>query len=154
MKKNISVILKQDMHNLGKAGHLITVKRGYAFNYLIPNNIVQTTSKGLIKHYTMLNNLALKRRAAITINSEELSKKIEQISKITIRKKIGKDQLIFGSINDKEILSIIEQRSSIKLEKQQIKIPIIKRIGLYSLEIQILNTVKTELKLQVIPEDI
>ena len=154
MKKSISVICRKNIPDLGKVGSIIKVRRGYAFNYLIPNKIVQIATKNSITHYEMLANSASRKIEAYQASAKELRKKIEQLHKVSIKKKVGKNQLIFGSISDKEIITIINNYLSINLEKQQIKIPIIKKLGVYLVEIQILDTIKADLRIQVLPKDI
>ena len=154
MVKNISIILKKQYLNLGKAGSIIKVKRGYAFNYLIPNNIAQIASQGAIKHYKMLKNLELKKKDQINTKAMEIKKKIETIKKITIKKKVGKDQFIFGSINTKEIIQLMEDKYHIKLNKHNITIPNIKQIGIYILEIEIIKNIQVNLQLQILPQDL
>nr|YP_009293754.1 ribosomal protein L9 [Rhodymenia pseudopalmata]AOM64436.1 ribosomal protein L9 [Rhodymenia pseudopalmata] len=154
MGKNISVIIKKDTINLGRRGKIIKVKRGYAFNYLIPNYIVEKTTKGLIKHYGMISNIAAEKIENAMANLKQIKNEIESIHKITIKKKVGKDQMIFGSINDKEIIEEIKKYSSVNLGKQRVEVPSIKKIGIYSLSIQLSSTIKAQLKLQILPKDI
>lgn len=154
MVKNISIILKKQYLNLGKVGTIIKVKKGYAFNYLIPNQIAQIASKGAIKHYEMLKKLELNRIEQNNAKARKIKKKIEAIKKITIRKKVGTDRLIFGSINAKEILQIMEDKHNIKLNKNNINIPNIKQIGIYILNIEIIKNIQVSLQLQIIPQDL
>lgn len=154
MTKNIAIILKKHNIYLGKAGNVIQVKRGYALNYLIPNHIAEIASKGTVKHNQMLQRLKVDKIKATSIQANELKQKLENINKISIKKKTGTDQLIFGSINSKDIAEIIESKYKININKQNIKIPNIKQLGVYIIEIQILKDVKANLKLQIIPQDI
>nr|YP_009296314.1 ribosomal protein L9 [Sebdenia flabellata]AOM65249.1 ribosomal protein L9 [Sebdenia flabellata] len=154
MKKNIPIILKKNINNLGKTGNIVNVKRGYAFNYLIPNRMGELATKGLLKHNNMLLDIKSKQIEKNKIEALVLKNKLETIAKISLKKKIGKDQQIFGSLNDKEILLKIEKCSDIKLEKKQISIPEIKKIGSYSIDIQISDIITANLKLQILPQDI
>ena len=54
MKKNITVIIKNNHSQLGEKGEQLKVTPGYAFNYLIPNDFVEVATKGKIKHLNML----------------------------------------------------------------------------------------------------
>ena len=100
VKKTIQVLLRQDVAKLGKNGSIEKVSKGYARNYLLPNKIAVKATSTIIKNA----------ETQALINAEKLKKEIEQaqlkkafvdsIKKITIKKKVGKDNYIFGSVSD------------------------------------------------------
>nr|YP_009257615.1 ribosomal protein L9 [Coeloseira compressa]ANH09698.1 ribosomal protein L9 [Coeloseira compressa] len=154
MKKNIKVILQKDLINTGQEGEIVAVKKGYALNYLMPYNIAKVATKGQIKHVQMLKQIRLEQKEKNINKATSVKKQIEKIKKITLYKTTGKDNLIFGNINDKDIINIINYKCNLKLEKKQIQIPIIKNIGIYDIRLQIFQEIKVHLKLQIISKDI
>ena len=153
-KKNITVIVKKTHINLGSQGDILKVSTGYAFNYLLPNNLVEIATKGKIKHFKMFNTIANKKKDILKANIVKIKNKIENIKKISIKKKTGKELQIFGSINEKDIIQEILQKTGNKLEKKQIEIPEIKNIGIFDITLKFIENESYFLKLQIIPENI
>ena len=154
MKKNITVIVKTTHSSLGRKGSILKVSPGYAFNYLIPNNLAEIATKGKIKHFTMFTTIENKKQEALKLESIKLKNQIEYIKKISLKKKIGQNTQIFGSINEKDIIKIIFLKTGYKLNKKQIQIPEIKNIGIFNIMINFIDNESCSLKLQVIPENI
>nr|WCH54811.1 ribosomal protein L9 [Hypnea edeniana] len=151
MSKKITIILK-DEKDKNQHEKIINVTRGYAFNYLIPQNIAEIATPGKLKH---LNMLKQKQKQQIQINKEKADitlKHLNIINKITIKKKYGSKMQIFGQINEKEILKKIFEQTGYNLNKKQINIPNIKTVGKYQIKIKLLDSVEANLSLNVIPE--
>nr|YP_010902558.1 ribosomal protein L9 [Hypnea nidifica]WCH54413.1 ribosomal protein L9 [Hypnea nidifica] len=151
MSKKITMILKSDKDKPQQT-KVINVTRGYAFNYLIPQNIAEVATPGKLKH---LNMLKQKQKHKIKINTEKANitlKHLTTINKITIKKKHGSKIQIFGQINEKEILKKIFEYTGYNLNKKQIHIPNIKTIGKYQIKIKLLDNAETNLSLNIIPE--
>nr|YP_010728740.1 ribosomal protein L9 [Phymatolithon calcareum]WEA76873.1 ribosomal protein L9 [Phymatolithon calcareum] len=151
MKKTVQVIIKQRGSYLGPINSIKLVALGHAFNYLIPNNMVDIASKGKIKHIKMLENLKSTQANITYENNLKIKSNLEKLHKINIRKKIGQNQQIFGRITEQEILEQIFRSTGEKLDKKQIKIPNIKEIGIYNINIKLEENIKTGIKLQVLP---
>lgn len=151
MKKTVQVIIKAQGSYLGPINSIKSLALGYAFNYLIPNNMVDIASKGKIKHIKMLEKLKSKQAHITYENNLKIKSNLEKLNKINIRKKMGQNQQIFGRITEQEILEQIFKLTGEKLDKKQIKVPNIKEIGIYDISIKIEENLNTDIKLQVIP---
>lgn len=154
MKKKTTVIIKKNIDKLGKKNTIINVARGYAFNYLIPNHFVEIATPGRLKHASMFEEIKNKKIKELENQAKRIQTNLEQISKINIKKKVGEKQQIFGSVNEKEIIAQIFDYTGEKLDKKQINIPEIKKIGIYLMTIHLLNNISINVKLQILPEDI
>nr|YP_009395040.1 ribosomal protein L9 [Polysiphonia stricta]ARW63602.1 ribosomal protein L9 [Polysiphonia stricta] len=154
MKKKINLIVTKDnLHNLTK-GSLINVSRGYAFNYLIPNQIAEIASQGKIKHIQMFQEINKKKKEERNINEALLEKNIKKIKKISIYKKKGENNLIFGSVTEKDIIKWITKYTNLKINKTQIKIIEAKSIGTSYIEINVNTKINTQIALELIPMNI
>nr|YP_009732240.1 50S ribosomal protein L9 [Gracilaria spinulosa]QHS70760.1 50S ribosomal protein L9 [Gracilaria spinulosa] len=151
MKKKITVILKKNLVNLGSVGNIVKVSSGYAFNYLIPYNFAYLATTGRLKHYKMFLNIKQQKLNEIKGKFQILAQKLNQIAKISVKKKVGNTNQIFGSISDKEIISNILYLTGEKLDKKNLYMPTIKKIGVYNLDIILMNQMRVSLKLQVFP---
>nr|YP_010198498.1 ribosomal protein L9 [Gracilaria pachydermatica]UAD86914.1 ribosomal protein L9 [Gracilaria pachydermatica] len=151
MKKKITVILKKNLVNLGSVGSIVKVSYGYAFNYLIPCNFADLATAGILKHYQMFSNIRQKKLNKIKGKFQILAQKLNKITKISIKKKVGNTNQIFGSVSDKEIISNILYLTGERLDKKNLYIPNIKKIGIYSLDIILTNEMRIRIKLQIFP---
>nr|QCI04072.1 ribosomal protein L9 [Antithamnionella ternifolia] len=154
MKKNITVIVKQTHDNLGEKGQVLKVSPGYAFNYLLPNNLVELATKGKIKHFNMFTKIANQKKDIVKMEAIKLKNQIQQIKKISIKRKIGQQQQIFGSINEKDIIQKILEQTKSKLDKKQIQIPEIKNTGIFNILIKFIENESCYLQIQIVPENI
>lgn len=154
MKKEIKIIVKKNMPHIGDVGTITKARLGYVLNYLLPNNIVDIATPGKLKHAHMLQQIQLKKIEAIQSKAIEIKNNLEKIPKISIKKKTGDQQQIFGSVSEKDIINYIFQMTGEKLDKKQITIPVIKEIGIYSIEIKIIDNIQVILKLQILPDNI
>lgn len=156
MNKKISVLVinnNSDLKNIQK-GSIITVSRGYALNYLIPKQIAQIITKGKIKHIQMLSEINKEKQKANISYQELLKRNINKIKKISLYKKKGENQLIFGSITEKDISRSINKYNKINITKFKITFKETKLLGITSIEYNQDTSVKIQIPLHVIPINI
>nr|YP_009511145.1 ribosomal protein L9 [Hydropuntia rangiferina]AXI96818.1 ribosomal protein L9 [Hydropuntia rangiferina]UAD87498.1 ribosomal protein L9 [Hydropuntia rangiferina] len=151
MKKKISVILKKDLIYLGLRDSIVNVSSGYAFNYLIPYNFAYLATNKTLKHHKMFADAKQKKLDQINTRLQLINQKLNKINKFSIKKKVGKNNQIFGSVSDKDIISYLFYLTEEKLDKKNLSIPDIKTSGVYDLNINILNNIIISIKLQILP---
>ncbi|WP_075432323.1 50S ribosomal protein L9 [Buchnera aphidicola] len=118
----MKVILLTKLKNLGKLGQLITVRNGYARNYLIPKKkVILATDKNIKKFKDSI--LSLEKKQVEKINQANIRiKKIQSINSIIISKKTSEKKKIFGSVGVQDIIKALLEKG-IKVKKQEIKLP-------------------------------
>ncbi len=149
----MEVILKENIHNLGKIGDIVKVSRGYALNFLIPKNLAiiadKSNKKALNNHLKMLE----RKKQKIIADLEDLAKKLESIS-LTIKKKVGENNKIFGSVTSLEIVESLQKEHNIELKKDQIKIEEpIRTIGIFTMPVRLSEKITASLKVWVVSEE-
>nr|YP_009393601.1 ribosomal protein L9 [Bostrychia simpliciuscula]ARW62163.1 ribosomal protein L9 [Bostrychia simpliciuscula] len=154
MKKKINIILIKSFLHLGEKGRIINVSPGYALNYLIPNQIAEIATKNKTKHLEMLKKRKNNQVKANEISNNKLKEKLEKIGKISIYRRKGENNYIFGRITEKDINNYIIKYTGIKLDKKQIKIFNIKKLGIFKTNIEISSNINTVVKLNTIPINI
>jgi large subunit ribosomal protein L9 len=147
----MKVILKEDIHGLGKAGQIINVKDGYARNFLFPKSLALVADeKNLILleyQKKKFEEQAKKKRQ----DAESVAERLTGIQ-ITIKSKAGEDQKLFGSITSKDIAEAL-QKEGFSIERKQIMISEpIKRLGEYEVEIKLHSNINAKLKINVVAE--
>ena len=144
----MKIILTTTIKKLGKIGDRVTVKPGYARNYLFPNKMALRENKKNIEYYEKI-------KEDIKINDEtnykNALKLIEEIKKIKIifnKEADDKDQL-YGSISKKEILDFLLNKN-IKVKSDDILIKNqIKSIGEHKIQISPYEDINEELTVTV-----
>nr|YP_010851698.1 ribosomal protein L9 [Echinothamnion hystrix]WGH14595.1 ribosomal protein L9 [Echinothamnion hystrix] len=154
MKKKIDVILVKNTLTIGKKGSIINVARGYAFNYLIPNKIAEIATNKKIKHIQMFENIAIKQRETSDTEIKLLKNNMQKIDSISIYKKKGENNLIFGNITEKDIMKWINKYTNVLINRIQIKTLEIKLIGVTNIRIQINPKININVPLKIIPTNI
>lgn len=147
--KKLEIILSDRVEKLGKRGDKINVAKGYAINYLIPNNLAYLISDHRAKIIMREINKNRETKEAQIKKAAELAQKING-STIKISKKKGVKDKLFGSITKKDVLQELEKKIKIKLSKAEIigSLPI-KKIGEYKIKIKLASNVEPEIKLKI-----
>lgn len=156
----MQVILRKDVQNLGEAGDMVTVKDGYARNFLIPQNYAEVATKGAVKNREQnLQRLKLKQEK-LHNEALELAKKIEGLNKIELTAKAGESGKLFGTITTKKLAEELKEKLGIEVDRKNISLDsAINKIGEYRMLIKLTSKVKTELPVivsasEVIKEEI
>lgn len=151
VKSTIQVLLRQDINLLGKNGDLIQVSYGYARNYLFPKQIAVPATKQIIAFSNKQKLIRLEQIAKERAIAENKKNALELVSKFTLRKKVGKDDLIFGIVTNREIAELISSQIGETIDKKNIEVPEIKTVGIHSVEVKFMSNISANIKLQVLP---
>ena len=130
----MKVILTTNIKKLGKIGDKVSVKPGYARNYLFPNNMALRENKKNNEYYEKIKD-EMKKNEEIKLNdAKKLLSEIKKLNIIFNKEADEKDQL-YGSISKKEIIDFLENKN-LKVKSDDIIIRNqIKSIGEHLIEI-------------------
>lgn len=154
MKKSITVIIKKKNLNQDPTKAIKKVALGYAFNYLIPNQIAEIATEGKIKHLKMIFDTLSKEKKLNYNNNLKIKQNLEKITICHIRKTCSQNKQIFGSISEQDIIQKIFQVTGQKIEKKLISIESIKQTGIYNCTILLDNNIITNIKLYILPNTV
>ena len=144
----MKVILTTTIKKLGKMGEKVSVKPGYARNYLFPNNMALRENKKNIQHYEKIKD-EMQKNEEIKLN--DAKKLIQDIRKIVIefsKEADEKDQL-YGSISKREILDFL-LNNNVKVKSDDLIIrDQIKSIGEHKILINPYENIEEEFSLIV-----
>jgi len=140
------------MPNLGHKDDIVTVKDGYARNYLIPKGFAINATKVARKvHEENLRQRAHK-EAQLKEAAEELAGKLKEVS-ITIGAKTSTKGKIFGSVNTIQIAEeLAKQGFEIDRKNVSIKEELIKEVGKYTATVKLHKEVEVEIPFEIISE--
>src|SRR5918999_2955737 len=144
-------ILRQSIEYLGSPGDVVTVKPGYARNYLLPRGLAYEATPGNLKRIA-----AERQRLEAAENTrrdaaKELAKRIEEVS-LTFSARVGEEGKLFGSITATDIAHQLETQG-IAVEKRQIDLhDPIKTLGVFRVPIRLHAEVRPEVRVWVIKQ--
>lgn len=150
-KKNISILLKSDIKHLGKMGSLVSVKAGYARNYLFPKNLAVMVTPSIQKQANKILEIQQQKQQETEIQAKNLQHILEKLKVLILKKKIGKGDAIFGTVTEREIVQLLNQITGYDLEKKQIELPEIKAIGQYTINVKLNTNLIVSLDLHILP---
>ena len=148
----MKIILREDVETLGSMGDIVTVKKGFARNYLLPRNLAVEANPRNIKefehHKRIIQEKANKVRNAAQILAEKIASK-----PVVIKAKAGEEDKLFGSVTNIDIQKALKE-SGFDIEKRKIIIEEpIKRLGEYNVKVKFHPEVTANLTVQVIREE-
>ena len=103
----MKLILTREVAKLGTAGDVVTVKDGYARNFLLPNGVAIAWSLGGEKQIDGIRRARIAREVRDLDHAKEIKSQLEKAT-VTISVKAGTAGRLFGSVTDKDIASAIK----------------------------------------------
>ncbi len=149
----MEIILKQDIPNLGFKDDLVTVKDGYANNYLIPKGMAIMAVPSEKKKLAETIRQRQFKEEKIRKEAEKLAEKLQDIE-VKIGAKVGTSGKIFGSVNALQIADAIKDQFDLEIDRKKIMIDgdAIKEVGTYKATINLHKEVRPEIKFEVVGE--
>ena len=147
----MKIILKETINSLGIIGSEVTVAKGYARNYLFPQNkAVPDTPQNRRKldQDKVKFDLQIAKERKI---AEEMAEKLEGVSCI-IAAKVHEEERLYGSVTVRNIIDALKKQD-ISIEKRMVllKEPI-KTIGTFKVPIRVYKEVEPEITVEIVPE--
>ena len=144
----MEVILLESLNKLGKIGDVVSVKDGFARNFLIPQKKALRANKENKDYFTKIKDEVLKKNKESISNAESLLKKISTKEIIFIRNASDNGQL-YGSVSPKDISNYFND-NKVDIKPSNINLHnAIKKIGIYDINIKLHAEVSCNLKINV-----
>ena len=133
---NSQVLILQPINGLGAEGDTVTVRAGYARNFLLPRNQALPITQANKKHVESLLKAREAREQKEFENARELSEKIEKIS-IAIAVKTGEGGKMFGAVTANDLIERLKEEGVELVKKQLGLAQPIKDLGSHSATIKL-----------------
>jgi large subunit ribosomal protein L9 len=147
----MEVILRETIDSLGRAGQIVKVANGYARNYLLPRKLAYLVTPGNMKVIEFERQSLLRKEAKQKEDSEKLQQILDKVE-ITIRRKVGEHDTLYGSVTNSDVADELEKKG-FQVEKRKIHMDDhIKSLGEFSIPIRLFKDVTAHVKLKVEPE--
>jgi len=147
----MKVILKETIDSLGIIGSEVNVAKGYARNYLMPQNkAVAATpqNRKMLEQERAKFDIQIAKERKI---AEEMAQRLDGVV-CTIAAKVSEEDRLYGSVSVRDIVDALAKQD-IVVEKRMVllKEPI-KEIGSYNVPIRVYKEVEPEISVQIVPE--
>jgi large subunit ribosomal protein L9 len=147
----MDVILLRDVDKVGLRGEVVSVARGYARNYLLPRKLAEPASSGRIAEIARLDAQRARREAQTADEAKQVAGVLGG-TELRFDVKAGPTGSLFGSVTTTDIADQIWERHKIRVDRKKIDTDSIRRIGRYTIAIQVFEDVTAEVKTIVVPE--
>ena len=148
----MQVILRDALENLGNAGEIVSVKAGYARNYLIPKGFAYEATDANVRRIER-EKAKIEHRAAEQLSGARArASSIEGVS-VTFHARAAEEGKLFGSITTADIAEKLGEQG-IEVDRKQIQLDEpIKSLGVFSVPVRLHADVRPEIKVWVIKEE-
>ena len=146
----MKVILTDEIRGLGTRGDVVTVKDGYARNFLIPKKLAREATAGNLK------GIEQERKKWAALGEQEkvsAQKAADSVKgkKIVINKRVGDNGHLFGSVTSADIADALEAQG-VTIDKRRIEMAhSIKNVGVHDVEVKLHREVTAHIQVEVLP---
>lgn len=145
------LLLIEDVDNLGRSGDVVSVKPGYARNFLIPQKKAVIADKFTLRMQARLQEERAKQAEIDKREAGEMAQRIDGLV-FTIEVKVDPDGHMYGSVTALDIVRLFE-KEEIKLERRNVVLlQPIKQLGVYPIALKLKEGVPAQITLRVMSE--
>jgi len=144
----MQIILQEDVEKLGNRGDVVTVKPGYARNFLLPNKLAVEATPGNMKALERIRG-ALAKKTATELDAAKKQADLLLGVTLNFKRKTGENDQMFGSVTSGDIADGLKaQRFEVDKRQVQLAEPI-KTLGEFPVTVKVFRDVTAEIKVHV-----
>lgn len=143
------LVLLERVENLGQMGDLVSVRPGYARNYLLPQKKALRASKENIAYFEA-------QKKSLEANNEKRKKEAEKLAaklagiKVPLIRQASEGGQLFGSVTARDIASEVSAESGEKIERQMVQLnQNFKLVGLFPVDVVLHPEVKVQVTINI-----
>lgn len=147
----MQIILLEDVQNLGYANDVVTVKDGYARNYLIPQHKAILATESAKK--VLAENLRQRahKLAKIKQDAEALAKRLEPLA-LTIAAKVSEAGTLYAAVGAAQVAAELDKQGYV-VDAKAIAVPApAKEVGHYTATVRLHKDISVEIPFEVVAE--
>ena len=149
----MKVILIDEIRGLGTRGDIVTVKDGYARNFLIPKKLAREATAGNLKSIEQEKKKWALLAAQERDQAQKAADSVKGV-KVTIQKRVGDTGQLFGSVTANEIADALVAKG-VQVEKRRIELDHpIKSLGVHDVEVRLHKDVTAHIQVEVVPQGV
>ncbi len=146
----MKLILTREVANLGQAGDVVTVKDGFARNFLLPRGNAIAWSLGGEKQIDGIRRARASREVRDLDHAKEIKATLEAAT-VSVLVKVGTSGRLFGSVTDKDVAAAIKAATGLDIDRHSLKLAgHIKKIGTHAVKISLAHQVVANVSISVV----
>ncbi len=147
----MDVILRQDVDTLGLRGEVVNVARGYARNFLLPRGLAEPATPALVRELAKRDQLARRQEAKSSDDARAIAKRVEALE-LRFDVTAGPTGSLFGSVTATNVADRLWELQKVRVDRRKLSMDTIKKVGRYTVPVELFSDVVAELTLVVAPE--
>ena len=147
----MEVILLSDVDKVGLRGEVVNVARGYARNFLLPRRLAEPATPGRVAELRKQDAQRARKEARTADDAKQVAGVLAG-TELRFDVRSGPTGSLFGSVTTTDIADQIWEKHKIRVDRKKIETDSIRRIGRYTIPIQIFEDVTAEVRTLVVPE--
>ena len=150
----MDVILMENVENLGSVGDKVSVKSGFARNYLVPQGKAKMATAANLAEFEAVRAELEKAAAQALQEAQARKQEIEALGAIEVTARVGSEGKLFGSIGVADVSDAIESLGG-NVEKSEIRMPegALRVVGEHIVDIHLYTDVDTQVTVNIIGEE-
>jgi large subunit ribosomal protein L9 len=148
----MKIILKEEVENLGHRGAVVTVKDGYARNYLLPKGLAMRFTPGAQKVLEQERRMYELRMLKAKEEAQAFAEKLAAIE-LSVAKRAGDQEVLYGSVTPTDIADLLEAKGFVVEKRRIVLREPIKKLGDYEIQIRLHPEVTPVVRLHVTKEE-
>jgi large subunit ribosomal protein L9 len=147
----MDVILRSDVEKLGTRGEVVSVARGYARNYLLPRGLAEVATPALVREVEKRDANRARQEAKTVDEARAIAARIEALE-LRFDMNAGPTGALFGSVTASNVADRLWDDEKIRVDRRKVGVDAIKRVGRFTVPVEVFGDVVAQLKLVVAPE--
>jgi large subunit ribosomal protein L9 len=146
----MEVILKQDVDALGLRGEVVNVARGYARNFLLPRGLAEVATPALVRELEKRDAQRARHEAKSVDEAQAIGRRLDALE-LRFDVNAGSTGTLFGSVTATNVADRLWEQEKIRIDRRKLHMDAIKRVGRYTIPVELFTDVQAELRLVVAP---
>lgn len=150
---NSKLLLVEDVEHLGRKGEVVTVRPGFARNYLFPHGFAVIANDRALKMQARLQEERKQKADQDKKEAEEMAASMSGIT-VTTSVKVDHDGHMYGSVSAADIASLIQEQAGVAIDKHLISLKHpYKEVGVFECPIKLKEGIMSSVTVKIIPEE-
>lgn len=144
----MQIILQEDVEKLGNRGDVVTVKSGYARNFLLPKKLAVEATAGNMKALERIR-AALAKKTATELEAAKKQAELLNLVALKFTRKTGENDQLFGSVTTGDVAEGLKTQG-FGIDKRQVQLnEPLKTLGEFPVTVKVFRDVIAEIKVQI-----
>lgn len=151
MSKNVKLLLKQSIKNVGRVGDVVEVSAGYARNYLLPQQLAVLPTPGNVKKVEAIRQEIERQERERREQQEALLKQLQGVE-VTLERKCNEQGHLYGAVSATDVANALKAQG-FNVGADDINLPgRLDQVNTYMVRIRFAEDLETEIKVWVAPD--